>query len=43
MQECVFEIRWTKNAIKVFDENKERYTTYEDLITKKTKKKTKKK
>lgn len=39
----VFEIRWTKDAIKVFDENKERYTTYEDLITKKTKKKTKKK
>lgn len=35
----VFEIRWTKDAIKVFDENKERYTTYEDLLIKKPKKK----
>lgn len=38
----VFEIRWTKETIKVFDENKERYTTYEDLIIKQ-KRKTKKK
>jgi hypothetical protein len=39
----VFEIRWTKDAIKVFDENKDKYTTYEDLIIKKKKKSNKKK
>lgn len=39
----VFEIRWTKEAIKVFDENGEKYTTYEDLIIKPKKKSRRKK
>lgn len=39
----VFEIRWTKDSIKVFDENNEKYTTYEDLIIKPKKKSRRKK
>lgn len=30
----VFEIRWTKEAIKVFNKNNEKYFTYKDLIIK---------
>mgnify|MGYP004532213061 CR=1 FL=1 len=39
----IFEIRWTKEAIKVFDENNEEYFTYQNLIIKPKQKSRKKK